>query len=424
MLKILKIKRPSILFIAALAIIVSCNGNGKNETINTGTKEGYVAFTNNGESKYVIVGQSSLSSNIKLFAEALKSATGAELSVATATTSNAKDFEIIVGNTAARSETAEALRGIRNGYGILVSGKKLVIAGTDETWTVLAMEAFAKNVMKNPEYCHDGMLEIPSDYWDSDKDDDPQFIARFIKENREFRIIPTLIGSVPQSGVYKVAQGAASDGTYAYFVMKGNEDASYNSQCVVYKYRLSPFEKISVSAEFNGHHANDMTFDTKNNRALVVNGSGASGTLTAIDAETMAVSTINTSLGIGGLTYNAKQNIYGVTQGGTKYQIADENFTLKKDYGRNDGQVNSYTAQGMGSDDSFVYFPMSPKSSAKTTDNILCTYDWNGNYVTDIHIPLSLESESMFYADGKYYVNFYNAGARLYKITPLITFKY
>lgn len=413
------------LFVTASLMLLSCaDKNSENENDIAGTKDGYIAFTDNGSSNYTIVGPSSLKNNLTLFSEAIKKATGAELPVATATTSNSKDLEIIVGNTAARAEAAEALKGIRSGYGILVSGKKLVIAGTDETWTVLAMEAFAKNIMKNAAYCHDGILELPNDYWDSDKDDDPQFIARFIKENRSFTILPSSIGSVPQSGIYKVAQGAASDGTYVYFVMKGNEDASYNSQCVVYKYRLSPFEKISVSAEFNGHHANDMTFDTKNNRALVVNGSGAAGTLTAIDAETMAVSTINTSLGIGGLTYNAKQNIYGVTQGGTKYQIADENFTLKKDYGRNDGQVNSYTAQGMGSDDSFVYFPMSPKSSAKTTDNILCTYDWNGNYVTDIHIPLSLESESMFYADGKYYVNFYNAGARLYKITPLITFKY
>ena len=416
------LRHAAFLLFAASVALISCSGDD-NQGSNT-QKENYIAFTEGGKSNYVIVGPSALNNNLKLFSQAIKEATGAELGVATATTSNAKALEIIVGNTAARSEVAETLRGIKSGYGILVLGKKLIIAGTDETWTVLAMEAFAKNCLKNEDNCHDGILELPSDYWDSDTDDDPQFIARFIKENRAFTILPTLVGTVPQSGVYKVAQGASSDGTYAYFVMKGNEDSSYNSQCVVYKYSLSPFNKVSVSAEFNGHHANDMAFDTKNNRALVVNGSGASGTLTAIDAETMAVSTITTSLGIGGLTYNAKQNVYGVTQGGTKYQIVDEDFTLKKNYGRNDGQVDNYTAQGMGSDDSFVYFPMSPKSSAKTTDNILCTYDWDGNYVTDIHIPLNIESESMFYADGKYYVNFYNAGARLYKITPVITFKY
>ena len=77
----------------------------------------------------------------------------------------------------------------------------------------------------------------------------------------------------------------------------------------------------------------------------------------------------------------------------------------------------------MGSDDYYVYFPMSPNSgSSNRSVNILVAYDWNGKYKGTIDVPLSLESESMFYAAGEYYVNFYSSGAQLYKISPVITY--
>ena len=72
-----------------------------------------------------------------------------------------------------------------------------------------------------------------------------------------------------------------------------------------------------------------------------------------------------------------------------------------------------YTAQGMGSDEDFIYFPMSGSA-----DNILDVYDWDGNPVGIITIPLKLESESMFWFGGNYYVNFYESGngAKLYRL--------
>ena len=132
---------------------------------------------------------------------------------------------------------------------------------------------------------------------------------------------------------------------------------------------------------------------------------------------------ITTDLGIGGITYNAKRNIYGITQGGSKFQTADAGFKMIDNFGRDDGMKNSYTEQGMGSDDSYVYFPMSPNSNSPEKVNILVTYTWDGKYVGNLKIPLSLESESMFYANGEYYVNFYNNGAVLYRVYPDLQYK-
>ena len=67
----------------------------------------------------------------------------------------------------------------------------------------------------------------------------------------------------------------------------------------------------------------------------------------------------------------------------------------------------------MGSDENYIYYPMSNKwtSQRPFLDNILEVYDWDGNYITTVHIPLAMESESMFWAKGKYYVAYNNNGS-------------
>ena len=189
---------------------------------------------------------------------------------------------------------------------------------------------------------------------------------------------------------------------------------------VVFKYTLDGFRQVGVSEEFKGYHCNDMTFDTVHDRALVVHGTGDSQGLTAVDAKTLALSEIKTSIGIGGIAYNIPRNIYGITQGGIKYVLASSAFVQTRNFGRKGSNVegsSDYTAQGMGCDDTYVYFPMSGKS-----DNILVAYDWNGNYKATLHVPVGIESESMFYAAGSYYVMFDGKSHRayLYKVIPHI----
>lgn len=406
--------------IASFVFLISCNGNKGNYYVEVPETEGLVSIVVDSKTNYKVVYDVTLKSTAESFSSTLSTWTGATFNTVKAADTSESPYEIIIGSKG-RSAIEKALEGISHGYSVQLSGKQLVISGTDDNWTILALEAFGENVLKQTDFCKDGSLKIPQDWKGFAYNvDDPQMIGYLLKRNRQFTIKTTLAGTCSQKGVYKVAQGAASDGEYVYFVMKGNE-VNYNSQCVVYKYSLNPFKYVAVSEEFNGHHANDMTFDTKNKRALVVNGSGAAGTLTAIDANTLAISTITTSLGIGGMTYNPKRNIYGITQGGKKYQLVDENFKILNDFGRSDNP--GYTAQGMGSDSYYVYFPMSPSSSSSDRSvNILVAYDWSGNYKDIVKVPLSMESESMFYAAGEYYVNFYSSGAQLYKITPVISY--
>lgn len=369
-----------------------------------------------GETTYTIVSSSSLSADAGAFAESFDAITGA--TIQKGTTPYQREDEILVGTG---KDCEEAVRTIEYGYVIKTAGTRIIISGTDDTWTVLALEAFYKKILSNDKYKVPGGMEIPSGLRLTESTSDPQMVARLLTSGHPFTVKAEQVGSCPGSGTCNVAQGAASDGKNVYFVLRDKNDENG----MIFKYTLNPFKFVANSAAYKCYHANDMTFDTAHNRALAIHASGDQGGITAFDGNTLSPTEIHTSLGIGGITYNAKRNVYGITQGGTKYQIADADFNKTADYGRSDGRTGSYTAQGMGSDDSYVYFPMSPKSGV-STDNVLVTYNWSGNYVGDIHIDLSIESESMFYAGGEYYVNFYagsGKGALLYRIRPVINYK-
>ncbi len=371
-----------------------------------------------GETTYTLVSSSSLYADAKAFAASFDAVTGATLNMGT-TTPYQRDDEIIVGTG---KDCEEAVKSIKHGYVIKTSGTRVIIAGTDDTWTVLALEAFYKQVINATKYKVDGGIEIPSGLRISQSTNDPQMIAMLLSTGHPFTIKAEMVGSCVGSGNCNVAQGAASDGKHVYFVLRDSRDENG----MIFKYTLDPFRFVANSEAYKCYHANDMTFDSAHNRVIAIHASGDTGGITAFDANTLTPTEIRTSLGIGGITYNFRRNVYGITQSGTKYQIADANFKKTADYGRSDNMTSKYTAQGMGSDDSYVYFPMSP-TRGKSTDNVLVTYNWSGNYVGEIHIDTSLESESMFYAAGEYYVNFYAGGGRgahLYRIRPVISFTY
>ncbi|MBR0300921.1 MAG: hypothetical protein IJQ93_11475 [Bacteroidales bacterium] len=360
-----------------------------------------------------------ITGGVASFTEDIQKATGVLLSTVDGGVTDNTVTEIVIGK-----ETDE----VSHGYVIKVAGNKIVIAGTDAAWTVLGMEYFARRILSNSSYCRTGMLRLPKDFAFVYDKADPQLVALLLSRGRDFDLVPEVVGNCPRETGFTVAQGAASDGKYVYFCLKGGEDSeTHDSNVRVYQYTLQPFSHVAVSETFNAHHANDMTFDTKSGRVLVIHGSGGANLITAIPAGDTGFGgpyTITTSLGIGGITYNAKNNIYGITQGGTKFQtINSDTFEIIKNIGRSDGMKDYYTAQGMGSDDSYVYYPMSPNSTSPENVNILVACDWSGNYIRNLKIPLALESESMFYAAGDYYVNFYQNGATLYRVYPALEYR-
>ncbi len=166
---------------------------------------------------------------------------------------------------------------------------------------------------------------------------------------------------------------------------------------VITKSRLSDGGFVARSEILRLGHGNDMTYDSKNHRLVCAHGHSEGKILTIVDPDTLEfIEDINIEAGSGAITYNAKRDIYAISQGGKSLHFLTSEFELIESLTRTDSF--GYTAQGMGSDDNYIYFPMS------STDNILVVYDWEGNFVTKIQIPVNMESESMFWVNGKYYI--------------------
>ena len=391
--------------IVPFALLSACGKEGgKNESVIKICEGGQTAWT---------IAYDRLADNAMEFVEAFAAYTGCTpVNYHESTEKN--DNEILVGKTS-RQESKAALDGIKNGFKIAFQGGKFVIAGTDDTWTAVALYEFEKRILKSSKYLKDGTLEIPSNYSLSQSHDDPQTMARLLQGGfTQFTLKTEIVMSCAGEGVIKVAQGAASDGNHVYFVLRNSGD----SQAMVFKYDMATGQQLAKSAVFNGGHCNDMTLNTRTSTLYVVHGSAAPKVLTPIAAGNLSIGLDKSiSVGTGAITYNAQRNCYAVSQGGNNLVLCDAGFKKAQSFTRTDD--TGYTAQGMGSDDYFVYFPMS-----SSTDNILVAYDWNGRYVATIKVNLAYESESMFYAAGNYYVNFHSGGAQLYKITPELSYNF
>ncbi len=193
---------------AAWETFISARGFTLEEAGALPSEDGYVVLASGGQTTYKIVYTSAQAANVTALSGALRNATGASYGTSAVSSGNASDCEIIAGNTADRPECATALSGINHGFVIKPVGSKLVIAGTDEGWTSLALEAFNERVLKNASYCSAGTLKVPVDFSYSETDDDPQLLARFITEKRPFSIVPVHLANItyPANTSYKVAQ--------------------------------------------------------------------------------------------------------------------------------------------------------------------------------------------------------------------------
>lgn len=413
-MKLLSLHKMLATSLLLAGVLISCD---KGTKIN---EDGSINVVRNGKTGYSIVYNKETSKSVcDNLVLAFNDLTGSNPSVITDESKSGK-YELLVGNTG-RAETAASLSKVGdNGYAIEVNGSKIVVAGSNVVWTSLALKVFEKRILRNPLFCKDGKLTVPGDYSYIQSYDDPQLIARLLDEGLEFTLNPTLVLNCPGDEEIVVAQGAASDGKHFYFLNRSREDG----QSKVYKYDMKSLQLVGQSKIFDAGHANDATFDYGKNRFIAAHGHSEGKILTPLDPENLKVlPNIDITVGSGAIAFSKGRKQFAISQGGKTLYVADNDFNVLSSYTRNDNSV--YLAQGMGCDDRYVYFPMSPQNGK--TDNVLVTYDWSGYYITDLHIPMSLESESMFYSDGNYYVNFYPGklqGAALYRVDPVYNYIY
>ena len=236
-------------------------------------------------------------------------------------------------------------------------------------------------------------------------------------------------GTKTVSGVkYYVSQGIASDGTYFYFILKSAKD----SGAIIVKTNLKGKE-IACSKRLDLGHANDMTYDSQNKRLVIVHGTSSSNTsngndngrrLTFVNPDTLKdthteANIIPSGYAAGAIAYHSGENRFYISRGGNAFRILSisEDYTVTgimkvKRASEETEKSADYTAQGMGTDGTYIYFPMSGEKN-----NIVVVYTRDAQYVTTFKIPTTMESESLVFVNGKMYICFYSNGAVIAEVT-------
>ncbi len=325
-----------------------------------------------------------------------------------------EEAEILIGETG-RPETEEVKKTLPEvGYAVRAVGNKIVIVGTSDALTIEAAEAFTKNCLADEKF-EKGDLAVDADLDITVPITLDGNLYSYIRSGKSFSVSLELVCQSPALGIYYCAQGAASDGTYVWFVLR--KKTSEQGYCIITKHLLSTGEKVAESEPIYLFHGNDMAYVPEKKLLVVSHCTGPEAELvTLVDAETLTVVEQSKKLerGVHALEYSASRKLYAMSNSRNMYYF-DENFKLQRETPIR--WATGYTAQGMGGDDVYLYQPMSGDK-----DNVLVVTTWDGFNVGEVRLPIKTESETMFYVNGEYYVSFYKKknGAELYKLS----FKY
>ena len=435
----MKLKTYISLFVALLALLLCLSACAKANTVSTettvsntttATKETApppisvaLYLVENGKTTYAIVRPDECSDTMAKNASALhqkiKKKTGTNVKLTTdwysprETNPDLDNPEILIGATN-RSESAEVLASLpENSYTVTVKNNKLVIVGKDNNLTALALYAFEEKILNNTEKCREGYLCFDEADSFTVTLEDTFSLKEMIDGKYTLSCSSEKIAHTSKQGEYGIGQGSASDGTYVYFVLRNSGDTG----SVITKHRMDDGSFVAVSPVLKLGHGNDMTYDAKNHRLVVAHGQSEGQILTLVNPDTLElIKDIGIPKGSGAITYSVAKDRYAISQGGSTLHILDSDFTWIASYTRTD--KTGYTAQGMGSDEDYVYFPMSGSK-----DNVLVVYDWSGNYITTITVPVDHESESMFWVNNTYYIAYNTAGEAVYETVFEIIFE-
>ena len=221
---------------------------------------------------------------------------------------------------------------------------------------------------------------------------------------------------------YATVQGACTDGVYAYFAVQ-----EYST--VILKYDMSTW-KLKKKATVSGlGHANDMTYNTKEDIIVVANNNTGTDVLTLLDPDSLEViGTVEPKrsktakekeadkndkkdykvLNVYSIAYQESQNRYVVGLSGTyNFAVLDDKFKQVKAY---KGVNTGYTRQGCDCDDDYIYFPQSDG------DNIVVVYDYAGKHVDTVTLGHKHEVENLFHVDDSFFLTLHYYGNSVQRV--------
>lgn len=218
----------------------------------------------------------------------------------------------------------------------------------------------------------------------------------------------------------KTLQGGCSDGTNFYFIFQNKK----TTDCFILKYDSNWHFLKSKLLDLS--HGNDITYDSKNNRLVIVHNNPKFKTLTFVDPNTLEeIDVYEEKLPFKAysIAYNKTKDQYVMGESGTERTIIlDSNFNSIRDFeGISKG---AFEHQGMECDDSYIYYIQSKENDY----NRLLIYNWQGGLEKNLPIKQTAEGENVFFRGNELYIGFVADGGTVMRANlysgPTYTVKY
>lgn len=228
----------------------------------------------------------------------------------------------------------------------------------------------------------------------------------------------------PSEDNYRVMQGMCTDGTYMFALLeKKKQDVNGDSRslCRMAKVDLSTWEILAYSEPMELDHGNGMTYNTKTGEILVVHGQFYPKTISVVDPETMTVKrTFDLAYNARGITYDAATDRYAVCIGGkSDFVIYDSEFNELAYYACDDlvSGNKEFGRQSISTDGKYLYMTYTGAVvNGLNGYEIICCYDWSGNFCGVFSLRTFYEIESTIHVGGVTYASFYNEGGKFYQV--------
>ena len=218
---------------------------------------------------------------------------------------------------------------------------------------------------------------------------------------------------------FNVAQGVATDGESAYIVMKDSSGDREVDRII--KIDMKTWEAVKESETMVLDHANDMTYDPATKQLIVTN--MYDNLISIVDAEMLTlVEQIKLPYGTYGAGFiDGSDNYvflgYGSVGG---VVVTDRSFNVIR--ATPCDPVTDYVGQGMDADAKYAYVPLSPQSGVD--HNIIQIYDIaTGEFLGNVIVKTTMESESMFHIGSDFYMHFNHSGSKIAKLEFYIRFE-
>ena len=204
-----------------------------------------------------------------------------------------------------------------------------------------------------------------------------------------------------------VPMSFASDGDLLYIVWGSNTSNTTVIQTMQYINETTIVE-IEKSIGLDVKHPNSATL--KDNELYIID--SIDQCVKVVSLTDYAVTAIELDIGVSSITYHPYHGfaIMGTFAGNNVIAYYNDDFTEK--YDQFILEYERYTRQDMMSDDYFIY-------SLRYDPNMVIVFDWYGNTVKYIMLPMMEECEAITYCHNQYLIGYYKRNNSFWKIANI-----